>query len=174
LLITLLALGSSVMCAFAAKAINDYPLAYLESEVFRNSVIGNVIETIVTDSVVFIAALFPSIWFWLYAGSGFLLKAARRLDVGFKWASKRFDIEKKPLQSIGLVAGALVAMVYWAAVIVSRIIPHARPQTVFTAYVSPATASVRAFCSRLSCRTHPENARQPNGPSVRNFRGGDR
>ena len=67
-------------------------------------------------------AFFTSIWLWLYAGSGFLLKAARRFDIGFEWFNRHFDIEKKPLQSIGLVAGALVAVVYWAAVIVSRVV----------------------------------------------------
>ena len=48
---------------------------------------------------------------WLYAGSGFLLKAARRFDIGFEWFNRHFDIEKKPLQPIGLVAGAMVAVV---------------------------------------------------------------
>jgi hypothetical protein len=66
------------------------------------------------------AAFFTSIWLWLYAGSGFILKAARRFDIGFDWFNRKFDIEKKPLQSIGLMAGALVAVVYWAAVIVGR------------------------------------------------------
>lgn len=65
--------------------------------------------------------LFFSIWLWLYAGSGFVLKSARRFDIGFQWFNRRFDVEKKPLQSIGLVAGALVALIYWAAVIVNRI-----------------------------------------------------
>jgi len=50
------------------------------------------------------------------------LKAARRFDIGFDWFNRRFDIEKKPLQSIGLVAGALVAFVYWAVAIVSRVV----------------------------------------------------
>jgi len=66
-------------------------------------------------------AFFTSIWLWLHAGSGFLLKAARRFDIGFDWFNRKFDIEKKPLQSIGLVAGTLVALVYWMAVIVSRV-----------------------------------------------------
>ena len=71
----------------------------------------------------FYASYFTSIWLWLYAASGFLLKAARRFDFGFEWFNRRFDIEKKPLQSIGLVAGALlVAVAYWAAVIVNRVI----------------------------------------------------
>jgi len=69
-----------------------------------------------------VPAMATSIWLWLYAGSGFLLKAARRFDIGFDWFNRKFDIEKHPLQSIGLVAGALVAMVYWAAVIVGRVV----------------------------------------------------
>lgn len=59
---------------------------------------------------------------WLPLVSGGMIIAARRLDIGFQWFNRRFDIEKKPLQSIGLVAGALVAVVYWAAVIVARLI----------------------------------------------------
>jgi hypothetical protein len=50
------------------------------------------------------------------------IRAARRFDIGFDWFNRKFDIEKKPLQSIGLVAGALVAAVYWVAVIVSRVV----------------------------------------------------
>jgi hypothetical protein len=59
---------------------------------------------------------------WLPLVSGGMIIAARRLDIGFQWFNRRFDIEKKPLQSIGLVAGALVTVMYWAAVIVSRIV----------------------------------------------------
>ena len=73
----------------------------------------------------FAPVFFTSIWLWLYAGSGFLLKAARRFagfDRLFNWFTVKVDIEKKPLQSIGLVAGALVAVVYWAAAIVSRVV----------------------------------------------------
>ena len=70
----------------------------------------------------FYPAFFTSIWLWLYAGSGFILKAVRRFDIGFDWFNRKFDIEKKPLQSIGLVAGALVAVVYWAAVVVARVL----------------------------------------------------
>ena len=70
----------------------------------------------------FYPAFFTSIWLWLYAGSGFILKAARRFDIGFDWFNRKFDIEKKPLQSIGLVAGALVAVAYWAVAFVSRVV----------------------------------------------------
>jgi hypothetical protein len=69
-------------------------------------------------------AFSTSIWLWLYAGSGFLLKAAQRFDIGFQWFNRIFDIENHPLSSIGLVAGALVAIVYWTAVIVSRMLHH--------------------------------------------------
>src|SRR5437764_13764976 len=73
-------------------------------------------------SVFLYASMFTSIWLWLYAGSGFILKAARRFDIGFEWFISKADIEKRPLQSIGLVAGALVAIVYWSAVSVSRVV----------------------------------------------------
>jgi hypothetical protein len=73
-------------------------------------------------ALVLYPAFFTSIWLWLYAGSGFVLKAARRFDIGFQWFNRRFDIEKHPLSSIGLVAGMLVALIYWAAVIVSRVV----------------------------------------------------
>jgi hypothetical protein len=58
-------------------------------------------------------ALFTSVWLWMYAGSGFVVKAARLFDLGFQWFNRKFDIEKKPLQAIGLVAGSLVAIIYW-------------------------------------------------------------
>lgn len=93
------------------------------------------VQTLTSDSVSFRGALsdplfrafiypafFTSIWLWLYAGSGFLLKAARRFDIGFEWFNRKFDIEKKPLQSIGLVAGALVAMVYWMVVVIGHLV----------------------------------------------------
>jgi hypothetical protein len=67
-------------------------------------------------------SLIGTVWLWLYAGSGFLLKAAHHFDVGFEWFNRRFDIEKKPLQSIGLVAGSLVALTYWSAVVVSGMV----------------------------------------------------
>jgi hypothetical protein len=63
-------------------------------------------------------AFFTSIWLWLYAGSGFLIKAARRFDIGFDWFNRKFDVERKPLQSIGLVSGCIVAIVYWTTALV--------------------------------------------------------
>lgn len=68
--------------------------------------------------------LFTFIWLWLYAGSGFLLKFARRFDLGFDWFNRKFDIEKKPLSAIGLVAGSLIALTYWGVVVGSWLVHH--------------------------------------------------
>jgi hypothetical protein len=68
----------------------------------------------------FFPAFFTSIWLWLYAASGFILKFAHRFDRFFQWFNSKADIEHKPLSAIGLVAGALVALVYWVAVVVGR------------------------------------------------------
>jgi hypothetical protein len=72
----------------------------------------------------YLSSLFASLWLWLYAGSGFLIKTANRLDIGFAWFNRHFDIEKKPLSAIGLVSGVLVALIYWASVILSWVIHH--------------------------------------------------
>jgi len=57
-------------------------------------------------------AFFTFLWLWLYAGSGFLVKAARRFDIGFDLFNRKVDIKKRPLSAIGVVAGALVAVGY--------------------------------------------------------------
>jgi hypothetical protein len=67
-----------------------------------------------------ISAVLGSIWLCLYAGAGFLLKGAQRFDWLVAWMNAHLEIEKKPLQSIGLVAGAIVFLVYWAVVAVMR------------------------------------------------------
>jgi len=70
--------------------------------------------TVDMHSAFVLSSLITSIPLWLYAGSGFLLKAARRFDIGFQWFNRKADIEKHPLNAIGLVAGSLVALIYWA------------------------------------------------------------
>lgn len=74
------------------------------------------------SAVWFYPAFFTSIWLWLYAGSGFLLKAAHRFDLGFAWFNRHFDIEHKPLSAIGLVAGSLVALLWWTVVVVRWVV----------------------------------------------------
>lgn len=73
--------------------------------------------------VFFYPALWTAAWTVLYAGSGFLLKFARRFDLGFDWFNRKFDIEKKPLSAIGLVAGSLVAMLYWSWALFRHFVP---------------------------------------------------
>jgi len=71
-------------------------------------------------SAVLYPAFFTTIWVTLYGMSGLALKLERRMGRGLGWFNRRFDIEKKPVQSIGLVAGLLVALAYWTVVIVAR------------------------------------------------------
>jgi hypothetical protein len=66
----------------------------------------------------YVPAFFTSVWLWLYAGSGFVLKALRRFDLGFEWFNRRFDVDKKPVQAIGVIAGSFVALVCWVVVVI--------------------------------------------------------
>jgi hypothetical protein len=123
ILIAALSVGCVVAVVVIRLDVYVYHLVGFKSDLGgNNSLFANVaLEIYLIAFGAGIASLFASIWLWLYAGSGFILKAARRFDIGFHWFNRKFDIEKKPLQSIGLVAGALVALVYWAAVIVSKV-----------------------------------------------------
>ena len=72
--------------------------------------------------LLWLPTFFTSIWLWLYAGSGFLLKFARHFDIGFDWFNRHFDIEHKPLSAIGLVAGSIVALLWWTVVLVKIVV----------------------------------------------------
>lgn len=76
----------------------------------------------ISVGVFFYSTFLTSFWLCLYAGSECLVKTARRFDTGFEWLNGKVDIEKKPLQCIGLAAGTIVALVFWAAMIVRRLV----------------------------------------------------
>ena len=77
------------------------PTSMRSSQTLGSFIAGSVLDLHEFDiqnfsaTVYFYPAFFTSIWLWLYAGSGFLLKAARRFDIGFQWFNRKFDIEKK-------------------------------------------------------------------------------
>ena len=118
----------SILCAGVAAIVWTYGESVVTgriklSEIGLQVVVGYIRSDQRAKILTYVVpAFFTSIWVWLYASSGFVLRAARHLDMGFNWFDRHFDVEKQPLQCIGLVAGALVAVVYWAAVIVSRLL----------------------------------------------------
>jgi hypothetical protein len=67
-----------------------------------------------TSTLWLIPAFIGRLWLVMYVGCGLLLIAARRLDIGFAWFNRHFDVAEHPLQCIGLVAGAISALGYWA------------------------------------------------------------
>jgi len=69
-------------------------------------------------TIFWLPTFFTSIWLWLYAGSGFFLIFAQRFDKFFAWFNSHVDIDKKPLAAIGLVAGCIVAVLWWGVVLV--------------------------------------------------------
>jgi hypothetical protein len=70
----------------------------------------------------FYPAFFTSIWALMYFVAGVFIVSLRRFDIGFQWFNRKFDIEHKPLSSIGLVAGAIVAVLWWTVVVVRWVV----------------------------------------------------
>jgi len=65
--------------------------------------------------IFFSSTFFTSVWVWLYAGSGLLVKLGQYLGIGVKVLKVVLDIENKPLRSMGYVAILLVTLVYLVA-----------------------------------------------------------
>jgi hypothetical protein len=108
--------GLSGQHSETAMRAKDYVGALWKMSMFRDLGAGDI-----NTATFFYPVFFTSVWLWLYALAGFFLKAARRFDAGFAWFNRKFDVDKKPFQSIGLVAGALVSVVYWAAAGVNHV-----------------------------------------------------
>jgi hypothetical protein len=53
-------------------------------------------------------------WMWLYLLSVLVLTCVRRFDIGISWLTMQLDIEHHPLRAVGLVAGGIAALFYWA------------------------------------------------------------
>ncbi len=51
-----------------------------------------------------------SVWLWLYALSGLLVRAIR----GATFLRDHLNVEEKPLSSMGFVAGGLMAFGWWS------------------------------------------------------------
>lgn len=60
-------------------------------------------------------AFFTSIWLLLYVGAGFLFRSAQRLEIGIRFINRYFDVDAKPLESVGTVGAGLAVLTWWGA-----------------------------------------------------------
>lgn len=62
--------------------------------------------------IFFSSTFFTSVWVWLYALSGSVVKLGKYLGISVRGLKAVLDIENKPLRSMGCVAMLLVTIVY--------------------------------------------------------------
>jgi len=62
--------------------------------------------------IFFYSAFFTSVWLWLYALAGGLVKFGHYADIGIRGFKKTFDVENKPLRSLGFVSNVAITLVY--------------------------------------------------------------
>jgi hypothetical protein len=65
--------------------------------------------------IFFYSTYFTSVWVWLYVLSGFVVILGRYLGLGFGFLKRIFDIDNKPIRSLGYVSILLVTVVYLVA-----------------------------------------------------------
>jgi hypothetical protein len=117
----ILAICAAIIGGFIASFITspkfapdplDYAVQNMRSILFDfKTVLPSLRWTIII--VWFIPAFFGRLWLITYVTCGLLLKLARRLDIGFSWFNRRFDVENHPLQCIGLIAATCLTLGYW-------------------------------------------------------------
>ena len=60
----------------------------------------------------FYSAFFTSVWIWLYALSCVAVKLGEYLGLSIGIMKKLFDIENKPLRSLGMISNAIITVLY--------------------------------------------------------------
>lgn len=62
--------------------------------------------------IFFYSTFLTSLWLWLFVLSSLIVRIAGRLNTGMKWFTETFDVESKPLRSIGIVAIAITVIIF--------------------------------------------------------------
>jgi hypothetical protein len=109
----------SVLATFGGEEVVDFlhARAYAGPEPFAG-LTRNIDEAIGVMWAALFAAMASSIWLWLFVISGMLLRFARVTRLGFNWFSRVFDLRRKPLACLGLVAGLVSGLVWWAYLLI--------------------------------------------------------
>lgn len=66
----------------------------------------------ITLGIFLYSTFFTSVWVWLYALSGLIVKLGQYLGLGFSWLRAILDIENKPLRSMGMVLNILITILF--------------------------------------------------------------
>jgi len=100
------------------------PYLFLSDEPLFNSFLSVLLHLLLLSSlseglpsfgICFYSTFFTSVWVWLYASSGLVVRLGQYLGISLRGLKMILDIDKKPLRSMGLVAMLLVTLVYVVA-----------------------------------------------------------
>ena len=75
-------------------------------------------------SVLFYSAFLTSIWIWLYVASAVLIKIAHRVRPLWLKAFPYLDVERRPMQAIGRIAGIMAGIGYCILLVAQSALRH--------------------------------------------------
>ncbi len=74
-------------------------------------------QTLTVMGVFFYSTYFTSIWIWLFLLSGWIIKCIFFSGKWVRFLLRFFDIDNKPLRSMGVISCVLITIVFWTWVI---------------------------------------------------------
>lgn len=94
----------------AEAALGFYALAI--DDILSHGVFLSAEREMLPLGIFFYSTFFTSVWVWLYAISGLVVKLEGYLGIGFSRLKWFLDIENKPLHSLGVISMLLVTLIY--------------------------------------------------------------
>ena len=110
------AIGVSLITILAGESLEEYlfTLSSIKSLLWYGFVMN--VNTVDNDNlnmgVWFYSTFFTSVWIYLYIISGLIVKAGSFIGILASCIRKIFDIDKKPLRSMGYVCIAFVSLIF--------------------------------------------------------------
>jgi hypothetical protein len=113
--------GSQRAYAVLVEHLHSYAHTHLTTSSVHAWAFGDAVMQVWLGSfrwTYFVPAFVTSIWLLLYAGSGILIRLLHGTKASVHLIARYFDLNNRPLQSMGLVAGGLATGCVWTFEIV--------------------------------------------------------
>jgi len=105
-----------LLLTFIIFTINYFIISTISDKPFDPIIFSDILRAIQFDhylSIFLYSTFFTSVWLWLYAISGFIIKLISSTRKGLRFFQRHLDIDNKPLRSMAFVLITLITLTYF-------------------------------------------------------------